>query len=275
MTYYTPTLISLDYARQHRRLATAETDDDALLLTFIQEASAELIAALQRVPMPYIATKRFSIGAMNGAQLRLRDDLLAVTALTNADSASVDSSLYSFRPDNYYPKHTIELTSASGEYWAFAYPEDRVIVAGTWGYVPHYGAGEWKQVTTLAEALTSGETDVDVTSATNISAGDFIKVGTHVMYVTAKATNTLTVETAQLGTTAAAHDTATAVYTYQQLPDIKAAVREMVAYYYKTKDAIGSQVTVFDGGSVQVQNLDPRVQRTIDRHKRKMMPLAV
>lgn len=275
MTYFTPALISLDYARQHRRLETVETDDDALLLTFIQEASAEFMAALQRVPMPYTASKTFGAEAVRGNSLLLRDDLLAVTILTNAGTDTITGSLYNLRPDNAYPKTRIELTEAGGTYWNYAYAEDRVTVAGTWGYVPHYGVGEWKQATTLAEALDSGESAVDVTSATLISVGDHIKINNHVMLVTAKATNTLTVETAQLGTSAAAHDNGVAVYVYQQLPDIKAAVREMVAYYYLTKDQIGAQVQVFDGGTVQVQSLDPRIQKTIDRHKRKMMPLAV
>lgn len=65
--------------------------------------------------------------------------------------------------------------------------------------------------TTLAEALDNSETDVDVASASNISADDFIKVDDEVMKVSSKSTNTLTVVRAQGGTTAATHDNSSAV----------------------------------------------------------------
>ena len=59
--------------------------------------------------------------------------------------------------------------------------------------------------TQLAEALDDSETAVDVDSAANISATDLIKVGSEVMSVTSKSTNTLTVVRGQGGTSAVVH----------------------------------------------------------------------
>lgn len=270
---YTPALINLAYVRTHRGLETAETADDALLLQFIVEASAEFQEACERVLMPYTATHKFGPNNLRGVELVLRRDLLAVTTITNASGGTVSGSVYNLRPDDVYPKNIVELTSASGSYWDFTYNEDRVQITGIWGYAPNY-ARAWKSTTTLAEALDSSETAVDVTSATNISAGDHILVESEQMYVTSVSSNTLTVERGANGTTAAAHDTALAVYVYQQLADIKSAVREMVVWKYKHKEQIGT-VTVFDGTTIQVEGLDPQVEKTRIRHTRRQSMLAV
>ena len=271
---YTPDLVSLAYVRTHRGLETAETADDALLKQFISEASTEFQEACERTLMPYTATHRFGPDNLRGRDLILYRDLLAVTTITNAGGASVSASVYNLRPDDDYPKGVVEITSASGTYWDFTYNEDRVSIAGIWGYAPNY-ARAWKSTTTLAEALDSSETAVDVASATNISAGDHILVESEQMYVTSIATNTLTVERGVNGTTAAAHDNALAVYVYQQLADIKSAVREMVVWKYKRKDAGVGTVTVYDGTTIQVEGLDPQVEKTRIRHTRRQSIVAV
>lgn len=264
---YTPYLCTLAYLRQYRRLATSETGDDTLLLNLIAEASAEFIEALQRTPHPYVASKAFGLTHFeNSLDLDLRDDLLAVSSITNASGSAISSG-YNLRPNNVYPKRRIELVSSGATYWDYTYREDIVSVAGIWGYVPTYATGAWKQLTTAAEAMDTSETGFDLTSGTLIEVGHYLLVDTEQMLVTAISTNTATVERGVNGTTAAAHDTAAAVKAFQQLPDIKAAVKDIAAYKYLHKDQIGSRVSVFDGGTVQVDDLDPSVQKTINRHK--------
>lgn len=279
MTHYTPWLISLAYARQHRRLGTPtqNTDDDTLIGELIQEASAEFITALQRIPMPYVDTKSFDASHVYGYELRLRDDLLAATTLTNGDSSTISGSLYALRPDNHYPKSRVELSTIGGTYWSLSYPEDRVQIAGTWGYVPHYNNGAWKSITTLAEEVDTSETAIDLTSAASLSVGDYLKVDSEVVgYISAISSNTVTVDSrAALGTTAATHSNGATVYAYQQLSDIKGAVRELVVWYYLHKDQVGGRVQVLADGFVQVQDLDARVQKTLNAHKRKLLPMAV
>ncbi len=278
MTYYTPWLVPLEYVRQHRTLTDVETQDDDLLSELIAEASAEFIAALQRIPMPYVDSKQFGADRVSGLDLKLRDDLLAVTSITDGNGASVSGSDYNLRPDNHYPKHTIELLSISGSWWGAPYREDRITVAGTWGYVPHYLNGAWRQLTTLSANLstTTGLT-LTLTSTEGLSVGDYLKVDNETFgYITAVTSTTVTVdERGALGTTAATHTSSTAVYVYRQLPDIMKAVRAMVVYAYTSKDKIGGTTRIYDGGTLVVEDLDPSVDAARKRHMRKIMPKAV
>lgn len=280
MVYFTPPLINLAYARAHRGLQTAETSWDAVLYQFIKEASADFQTGLNRVCAPYTATQTMGINSCFGRMLdvdREADDLLAVTTLTNGDGSVLGASTYSLRPYNVYPKATIALEQSSGAFWSFPYTDSRITLAGTWGYVPHWGShlsasGAVIPVGNLSDSATS------VTLASGggaFSVGDLIVVDSEWMLVTGVSSNTLTLVRAQLGTTAAAHTSGAAIYLYTVVDDIRFAVREMVVYYYKTKDQIGARVTVFDGGAVQVQDIDPAVDRIRKRHKRVPHILAV
>ncbi len=60
---------------------------------------------------------------------------------------------------------------------------------------------------TASEPVNDSETDIDISSASNVTVYDIIKINTEQMRVTAIASNTLTVERGFAGTTAAEHDT--------------------------------------------------------------------
>lgn len=279
---YRPWLCTLDYVRQHRPLAASETRDNDLLVSLIEDVSAAICEQLQRVPMPYVATKTFGPQHLvNSLDLNLRDDLLAVTALTNGSGASITTS-YALRPDNVYPKRSIELASSSGNAWAVTYREDRITVAGVWGYVPHY-ATCWRDsgINIPAGGLTDSATSLALGTGQGASfeTGQYLRVTTsgasEVMHVTAIATDTLTLARGELGTTAIAHVSGDDITVYRQLPDLMGAARDSVVYLYLHKDMVGSRVKVYDGGTVTVEDLDPRVQKIIDRHKVKHMPRAV
>lgn len=273
MPLYQPMLCTVNYLRQHRGLTTVETSDDALLMSFIQEASNEVIESMKRVPHPYVQTRSYDYGGgfmPDIYTLNFDEDLLELATLTNGDSNTISSTNYVLRSANTYPKWRIQLKSGGAT--AFTYPatgvQDAISIAGIWGYVPHYPAA-WKALTTLNGGLTDTATSVVLASGTLVEVGHYLKVDSEQMLVTAISTNTATVERGQNGTTAAAHLTGATVSAFQQAQDIKGAVREIAAYYYKAKDRTGGRVTVFDGGSVTVEDLDPRVQKTIDRHKRR------
>ena len=283
MTYYAPWLVTLNYVRQHRRLETAETDNDALLQTMIGESSTEFMEGLhERIPMPYEDTKRFGSSYLSGLDLKLRDDLLAVSSITNGNGEAIASNLYNLRPDNRYPKNTVELVSNGGTYWNLAYREDRVVIPGTWGYVPNY-ATCWRNSTAVIPAgnLTDSATSVALAAGKGalFEVGQYISVVTssvrEVMQVTAISTDTLTLARGELGTTAAVHTSADVIYQYRQLADIQQAVREMVVYKYLAKDKIGGTTRVYEGGTLIVEDISPSVEATRKRHARKHMPRAV
>lgn len=76
-----------------------------------------------------------------------------------------------------------------------------------------WGFGETVTLhTTLAEALDDSETDIDVTSASGLTTGDFIRIDDEIMDITGISTNTLTVTRGFEGTVAAEHDNGTNVY---------------------------------------------------------------
>lgn len=273
MPLYQPLLCTVNYLRQHRSLAISETGDDALLLSFVQEASNEVMEAMKRVPHPYVDTRSYDYGGgfmPDIWTINFDEDLLELTTLTNGDSNTISGSNYALRGANSFPKWRVQLKSGGAV--SFTYPttgvEEAVSVAGIWGYVPHYPIA-WKVLTTTAEALDDSETGVDLTGSSLIEVGHYLKVDSEQMLVTAISSNTATVERGQNGTTAASHLTGANVAAFQQAQDIKGAVRSIAAYYYLTKNQIGARVTVFDGGAVQVQELDPRIQNTINRHKRR------
>lgn len=67
------------------------------------------------------------------------------------------------------------------------------------------------QTTVDMEEITTAETVFDVADGTNINTGDYILIDNEFMYVSNKATNTLTVTRGQLGTAATTHDNAVTV----------------------------------------------------------------
>lgn len=271
MPLYQPLLCTVNYLRQHRNLATSETSDDPLLLSFIQEASIEICEAIKRVPHPYVQTRAYDWGGGFMPDIRtlnLDEDLLELTTLTNL-SATISASDYVLKSANTYPKWRVQIKIGTALSFTYSQtPEEAVSIAGIWGYVPHYPSA-WKILTTLAEDMDTSETGVDLTAGALIEVGHYLRVDTEQMIVTALSTNTATVERGVNGTTAASHLTSAPVAAFQQANDIKGACREISAYYYKTKNQIGARVSVFDNGVVQVQELDPRIQNTVNRHKRR------
>ena len=269
---YTPDLVTLAYVRQHRRLQTTETTDDALLQTLISEASAEFQRQIDRVCMPYVATNVFDYQAPYTLTFR-GYDLLAVTTLTNGDGDTISGSEYVLRSANQYPKWRIELKAngTSTFTWDDTWHE-AISVAGTWGYVPNYAAF-WTDtgydipvgnITSSSKSFT-----LAVTSA--LEAGMYIKVDSEVMQITELTPTVVTDTRAELGTTAAAHTAGAAINRANVLADIMFAVRELVVYQYLAKDRAGGRVTVYDGGTVAVEDIDPRVQKAVADHRRKQI----
>lgn len=283
MTYYAPWLVTLDYVRTHRGLLAAVTDIDVLIRQFIAESSAEFIEALERIPMPYVDTKRFGADQVRGLSLKLHEDLLDVTTLTNGSAAVLTSDLYNLRPDNLYPKHTVELLSNGGTYWNLPYREDRVSLAGVWGYVPHYAQTAFRSTSAVIPAgdLASGATSMVLAAGKGalFEVGQYLACTTagvrELMQITAITTDTLTLARAELGTSAALHSAGDVLQIVSPLADIQMAVREMVVYKVLHKDQIGSRVTVIANGIITVEDLSPSVEKTIRRHKRQHLPLAV
>lgn len=276
MIPYTPNLTTLARVREYRRHETAETEDNALLTSFIEGASAGVARATGRVFVPYKATYAYDalgahIGGFSGVADTFYmddDDLLEVTTLTNGDTTVIAGSAYALYPANTYPKNEIRLKGSSGV--SFTYTTDweqAITLAGWWGCVPHY-ATAWKSATQLNGAVNASVTTLTVDTTTLIEIGGYVKADSEIMRVTAGSGTSYTVVRGELGTTAASHLDDAAVTVYQFSPDMQHAVTEIVSYLYKNKDNIGEQVRVYEGGIMQVSGLDPDVKATIARYQR-------
>lgn len=273
MTYtprYTPDLTTLEYLRAQRELQASATSSDALLTQYIHAISAKIQQELNRTCMPYLATKSYdytSDNIWNARTLQTHDDLLSVTTLTNADS-TIASSAFVLRPNNVYPRESVLLKS--GNSWSSGTEIiDAVSIVGEWGYVPHINSNAWTlSSATVAADITDSATTLTVSDGSVLQTLQYIRLESEIVQITNISTNTLTITRAELGTTAAAHLVGAAIDKFTQLRDLQDATAQTVSYLYKTQQATGSRVRVYEGGVLEVQELDPMVREIIARHKR-------
>lgn len=265
---YTPDLVTLDYVREHRDYADYENTHDPLLVDMIHEASQEFAEAIERLPVPYTATRTADYS--DPYLVELPDDLLALTTFTNGDGETIAGASFALRPSNEYPKRELALKVASGERLVYVSDfEEAFSLAGIWGYVPHYPTC-WKDsgVDVPGGNMTSSATTLTLTTTAAFEVLQYIRVDSEIMQITAKTATVLTLTRGELGTTAAAHLAEAGLYQFQQRADIMGAVRAMAVYKYLNKDKIGTRVTVYDGGVIQTEDLDPQVYKTVERHWR-------
>ena len=270
---YTPWLTTLDDVRAHRRLGASETSDDELLKRLIGAASAEFARQIGRVPMPYRATRRYDADGANVEPytLDLDADLLELTALTNGDGSAIGLEQVALRPTNDYPKWRIALKQGAGVTFTYGGdPQEAIAVEGWWGYVPHYESA-WRVCDTIGGDGLAADGGTLVASAVGFEIGHYLRLDDEIVQVIDRNEATLEVTRGELGTTRADHAAGTAIYVFEPLPDIRAAVREMVAYSYKAIDRIGGRVQVYDGGRMTVDDLDPLVRGIVHDHARKAM----
>ncbi len=110
-------------------------DDDGVLEDLIESASRFIDAMTGRTFYAVTDTKYFSVPS--GRELRLNDDLLTITTLTNGDEVVVDSDEYNLLPKNEFPAYAIKLKGSSTIRWApdsNADVEFVISVLGTWGW---------------------------------------------------------------------------------------------------------------------------------------------
>lgn len=266
---YTPDLVTLDYVRTHRGLTVSETSSNALLTNTIHECSAEFAEAIGRVPMPYNATR--TADWCDPYLVELPDDLLALTAFTNGDDSTITGSSFALRPSNEYPKRELVLKTNTGTRltWADGGALEAFSIDGVWGYVPHYPTC-WQDtaVDVPVGGMTASSTTLTLVSTAAFEVLGYYRVGSEVIQVTVKTDTMLTHTRGELGTTAVSHLEAEGIYRFRQQSDIMGAVMAMVAHRYLNKDKIGTQVSVYDGGTVVVESLDPQVGRAIQKHWR-------
>lgn len=198
------------------------------------------------------------------APLRLKDDLLEIVSLTNGDDVAIAAANYTLEPADFYPKNRIWLFDESWTTNSSGNSKQVIDVAGYWGYHSLYGSAWGDSLDTVENnPLSSSGTSITVNDANGVAgdgsnqrfqAGQMIKIDSEFMYVTAvnNIANTLTVQRAYNGTTAAAHTQDKKIYIYRPMENIVFATIRMVAWRYRQKDADTFDRTAILGTGVQI-----------------------
>jgi len=123
-------------------ISSSDSDDDTVIEDIIEAASRWIDDETGRTFYARTETRYFDVPS--GRKLKLDDDLLTITTLTNGDSNTIDdSSEIDLVPKNVAPYYAIRIKAGSAYYWSqdsSGNIEDVISVAGTWGYAataPH------------------------------------------------------------------------------------------------------------------------------------------
>jgi hypothetical protein len=128
---------TLSDVKEFLGIASANTDDDALLTDLLTTAQAMVENYCGRTFEASSETTRYldaCYPTVIGRVLYLDTDLCAVSSIANGDGSVVTSADYFLRPIT-PPYSTIHLTVASGLAWAFTgEPWEAIEVTGKWAY---------------------------------------------------------------------------------------------------------------------------------------------
>ena len=271
-------------------LGTAETGDDTLLKSLCVRASrAWEMATRQRYFYPR-SEERLYDHPPNTGILELDDDLLQVTTFTTSNGdTSIDSGDYFLmcgRSYNLTPYNRIKMKT-SGDQTNLLYSgtiQQSNSVTGIWGYHEDWTNAWWDSQDTVQNAtqISASGTSLTVTDAdgTNLlgvtprfKVDTLLKIESEYLYVTAKntSTNVLTVSRSVNGTTAAAHDANTTIYTYHVQDEINHWVTRLAAWLYRQKDnsADSDRAIVTDyGGMLLPSKLPSDVAEAAELYRR-------
>lgn len=223
------------YTTARGQTSTTDTSDDAVIESLLKAISRYVDTQTARWFYPRIETRYFDVPYSR--ELVMDADLLEVLSITNGDGISIPSTEYSLRPRNQSPHFIIRLLDNSTYYWASdgsGNTHDVIAVTSIFGYHNRYSAA-WETITTLAEDLDTSETGIDVNSGTNISAGNIVRIGDELSYISAVATNTLTGTRAENGSTAAIHSNGANVRVWQFMDELKTATLETALQAYRRR----------------------------------------
>jgi hypothetical protein len=278
--------ITLAQFKRYQGIDADQADQDWLIRELLEGASRTWDTWTQRRFYPRIETRYYDY--REGYQLRLDDDLLAVTTLKtdNGDTTISASDYWPMAGSSYgaTPYSRIVLDTTTATPLTYSSTRQRAnAVTGIWGYHSDW-ANAWALATTTTEALDTSETGIDVTAAAGgdwmargnrFEAGMLLLIGTEYAYVTAvdMPSDELTVIRGVNGSTAAAHDTSASVYAYRPDPGVVQAIRRLTAWMWHQKDNQSFMITGYpEIGIVEAPpGLPADLQRLVARYRRKVL----
>jgi hypothetical protein len=136
-------------------ITSTDANDDSVIEDCIEAASRYIDGETLRTFYARTETRYYDVPEAQGRPLlsgrlilgsrllKLDDDLLTITTLTNGDGNTIDATEYNLIPKNLTQKRAIKLKASSSKYWDMdsdGNTEWVISVAGTWGYsstAPH------------------------------------------------------------------------------------------------------------------------------------------
>lgn len=119
-------------------ITSTNTNDDSVIEDIIEGVSRYIDRKTGRTFYARTETRYYDVPRNGSRTLKLDDDLLTITTLTNGDDNAIASSEYHLIPKNVAPYYEIRLKASSSTFWDFdsdGNSEFVISVAGTWGYV--------------------------------------------------------------------------------------------------------------------------------------------
>ena len=146
------------------KITSTDATDDTAIEGLIEDASRFLDSETGRTFYARTETRYFSLPEDGGRELRMDDDLLTITTLTNGDAATIAATEYNLIPKNSTPKYAIRLKEASDYWWeadSSGNTEYVITIVGTWGYTATAGNDIRSACLQIALSMYQGRFDAD------------------------------------------------------------------------------------------------------------------
>ena len=283
-----PPYANLAQAREYLALASQNTDDDAVLLSFLNRASRSIDRYCRRPFFPKRETRTYDYKMSD--RIKLDAELLKLDTLTTENGGeTIGQSILIFQTGenyNYGPWDTITIRSDSGSLLNFSATEQQAnSVTGFWGYHEDY-ANAWVDTgTSLAGSYAASATSLSLAGAGSagvgasdvnfeaprISPGDLLWVeGEMFLAVGGAGNNNATVIPHFSGTSSNDHASGVAVYKFTPEPDINFATLRLTSWMYGQRMSPYESKTAFvQLGTVSIpSSWATDIRDKIDRYKR-------
>ena len=122
--------------KAYAKISSTDATDDGVIEDIIEAASRYVDRKSGRTFYARSETRYFDM-PFDSRELRLDDDLLTITTLTNGDGTAITSTYYNLIPKNATPYNAIKIKETASISWTYdssGESEAVISVAGTWGY---------------------------------------------------------------------------------------------------------------------------------------------
>lgn len=278
-------ITTLDAVKLQLKLSSEKDIDDTFLKVCIGAASRMAAEFAGRLFVPLWETQFYdAVGDhVDGRDLQLDGDLLALTALTNGNGVAYDLDDVLLVPYNSSPKDTVRIKATGAAFTYSSDPRAALQVTGAWGYHSAYARAWIDTLDAVKDAggITDSATSITVEDADEVDARGlprfavlgYYRIEDELVQVTAvdTATNILTVRRAQQGTDAAAHAVDTAIQAFEPEQDVEQACIALAVWLYRNRATVGEKIRFLNGTAIDTNQAPSYIKDVLSRYQRLRM----